>query len=179
MRYEYKVVPAPTKPQKAPRVKGAEAKFAYGLETVMNTYAADGWEYQRADILPSEERRGLRASQTVYRTVLVFRRALEEAASEPETEAAPLFAVPDDISAPEPPAAPEMPDVAHQAYEPADVPEVSEVSEAEHISDAERRSNFSLVGPARRNQEATAPPLAAPHVTDETRSQTDPSDDGR
>ena len=170
MRYEYKVVPAPTKPKKAPRVKGAEAKFAHSLEAVMNTYAADGWEYQRADILPSEERRGLRASQTVYRTVLVFRRAIEEVTTALET--APLRALPDDAHAPETPAASETPDVS-------EAPEVEEVSEAEHVTEAERRSRFSLVGPARRNREAPAPPLAAPHVIDETRSERDTSEDGR
>ncbi|MEL6118103.1 MAG: DUF4177 domain-containing protein [Pseudomonadota bacterium] len=170
MRYEYKVVPAPTKPQKAPRVKGAEAKFAFGLEKVMNTYAEDGWEYQRADILPSEERRGLRSSQTVYRTVLVFRRAIEEATAAPE--ATPMRVLTDDARAPEPPAAPDISDTSEH-------PEAAEVSEAEHVTEAERRSRFSLVGPARRNQEAPAPPLAAPHVIDETRSERDTSEDGR
>ena len=73
--YEYKVVPAPSKGRKAKGVKGPEARFAHALQVLMNELAADGWEYLRADILPSEERQGLTSSQTVYRSVLVFRRA--------------------------------------------------------------------------------------------------------
>lgn len=72
--YEYKVVPAPARGRKAPGVKTPEARFANGLETAMNALAAEGWEYLRADILPSEERQGLTSTQTVYRSVLVFRR---------------------------------------------------------------------------------------------------------
>ena len=73
-RYTYKVIPAPAKGRKAPGVKGAEARFAHGLEEAMNEMAAQGWEYLRADILPSEERQGLTSTATVYRSVLVFRR---------------------------------------------------------------------------------------------------------
>ncbi|MEQ8897875.1 MAG: hypothetical protein RID23_12360 [Roseovarius sp.] len=73
-RYTYKVIPAPAKGRKAPGVKGAEARFAHGLEEAMNEMAAQGWEYLRADILPSEERQGLTSTTTVYRSVLVFRR---------------------------------------------------------------------------------------------------------
>ena len=76
--YEYKVIPAPAKGVKAKGIKGPEARFAHALEQSMNTLAAEGWEYLRADILPSEERQGLTSSQTVYRSVLVFRRALAE-----------------------------------------------------------------------------------------------------
>lgn len=73
-RYTYKVIPAPAKGRKAQGVKGAEARFAYGLEEAINEMAAQGWEYLRADILPSEERQGLTSTATVYRSVLVFRR---------------------------------------------------------------------------------------------------------
>lgn len=76
--YEYKVVPAPAKGLKAPGVKGPEARFAHALEHRINDLAAEGWEYQRSDILPSEERQGLTSSQTVYRSVLIFRRALAQ-----------------------------------------------------------------------------------------------------
>ncbi len=72
--YEYRVIPAPAKGRKAQGVKGADARFAHALQEVMNEQAADGWEYQRSDILPSEERQGLTSSHTVYRSVLVFRR---------------------------------------------------------------------------------------------------------
>ncbi|MGY3439496.1 MULTISPECIES: DUF4177 domain-containing protein [unclassified Marinovum] len=77
-RYDYKVVPAPAQGRKARGVKGAEGRFALALETVINEYSADGWEYQRAETLPSEERQGLSGKTTVYRNVLVFRRVREE-----------------------------------------------------------------------------------------------------
>lgn len=73
--FEYKVVPAPTKGAKAKGVKTPEARFANAIELLMNEMAADGWEYQRADMLPSEERQGLTGSTTNWRNILVFRRA--------------------------------------------------------------------------------------------------------
>lgn len=41
----------------------------------MNDMAASGWEYQRAETLPSTERAGLTGSTTEWRNLLVFRRA--------------------------------------------------------------------------------------------------------
>lgn len=76
-RYEYKLVPAPAKANKIRGLKGAD-RFAATLEEVMNTYGAEGWQFMRADTLPQEERSGLTSSKTVYRTVLVFQRELEE-----------------------------------------------------------------------------------------------------
>ncbi|MGI3170801.1 hypothetical protein ACRARG_16750 [Pseudooceanicola sp. C21-150M6] len=72
--YEYKVVPAPTKGTRARAARTADSRFALTLETVMNSMAADGWEFLRAETLPSEERSGLTQSQTVYRSMLIFRR---------------------------------------------------------------------------------------------------------
>ena len=92
-RYEYKVCPAPSKGRKAAGVKGPEARFAHSLELLMNNMGADGWEYQRSDILPSEERQGLASTHTVYRSVLVFRRAIDD--TPPETQ-------PEALSPPEP-----------------------------------------------------------------------------
>ncbi|WP_439141180.1 DUF4177 domain-containing protein [Planktotalea sp.] len=77
IRYEYKVIPAPARGLKGKGVKGADGRFANALEQVMNDMAASGWEYQRADTLPSEERSGLTSKTTVFRNVLVFRRAVE------------------------------------------------------------------------------------------------------
>jgi hypothetical protein len=158
MHYEYKVVPAPSKAPKAQGVKGTEARFAHGLETLMNTYAADGWQYQRADILPSEERKGFTSSQTVYRTVLVFRRPVGSA-------------VPD-----------AMPEVAAPVAE----PEMSEVSAPDVTAPSARSARFSLLGPARAEEDGQAPPLAAPHVDrdetnwdTETQEHVDESEDRR
>ncbi len=76
-RYEYKVVPAPAKTGKAKGIKSPEARFARTVEDVLNEMAREGWEFQRAELLPSEERQGLtRSATTVWRNVLVFRRAL-------------------------------------------------------------------------------------------------------
>ena len=40
--------------------------------------AREGWEYVRADVLPSEERSGLTGRTTVYHNLLVFRRPLAQ-----------------------------------------------------------------------------------------------------
>lgn len=90
-QYEYKVVPAPRKGQKAKGVKTNEARFALAVETVMNDLAARGWEYQRAEMLPSQERAGLASSTTEWRNVMVFRRLRENDADlfEPELLPAP------------------------------------------------------------------------------------------
>ncbi len=72
--YEYKVVPAPAKGARARGLKGPGARLAHGFETLLNEMARDGWEFQRAETLPSEERQGLIHSSTGFRTFLVFRR---------------------------------------------------------------------------------------------------------
>ena len=74
--YEYKVVPAPTKGTKAKGVKGAEARFSHTIEDLMNSLATEGWEYQRAETLPSTERSGLTGSTTEWRNLLIFRLSL-------------------------------------------------------------------------------------------------------
>lgn len=76
-RYEYKIVPAPNRGLKGKGIKGAEARFANALEDKMNVMAAEGWEYQRAETLPSIERSGLTSTTTEWRNVLVFRRLRE------------------------------------------------------------------------------------------------------
>ena len=80
MSYEYKVVPAPTRGLKAKGIKTAEDRFANALETAMNELAADGWEYQRTDTLPAEQREGLMSKTTVFQNMLVFRRPVTKAA---------------------------------------------------------------------------------------------------
>jgi len=93
-RYEYKVIPAPSKGLKSKGIKGTEARFAHAIETTMNEMGNAGWTYLRADILPSEERQGLTSTTTVYRTLLVFQRLIEE----PVEDTAPAL-----IAAPETP----------------------------------------------------------------------------
>lgn len=88
--YQYKVIPAPMRGQKGKGVKGADGRFANALESAMNEMAAEGWEYQRAETLPSEERAGLTSKTTVFRNVLVFRRAQETEIAEPKLLQAPV-----------------------------------------------------------------------------------------
>lgn len=106
--YEYKVIPAPARGTKAKGVKTPEARFALSVESLLNVMGADGWEYQRAELLPSEERTGLTGSVTQWRNVLVFRRALAEGAAAPVTA---------EGTQPEPVAAPEPEDPAEPAQE--------------------------------------------------------------
>lgn len=107
-RFEYKVVPAPQKGLKAKGVKGAEARFSNALQELMNGLAEAGWEYQRAETLPSIERAGLTSTTTEWRNVLVFRRLREDDA---EAFAPELLPPPDaTIAIPEPAAVePERP----------------------------------------------------------------------
>lgn len=86
MRFEYKIVPAPRRGQKAKGVKGTEARFAFALEALMNDLAQDGWEYLRAETLPSEERAGLTGRAVVERHVLIFRRTIETPQTQPVAE---------------------------------------------------------------------------------------------
>lgn len=85
--HEYKVIPAPRKGLKAKGLKSNEDRFAHSLQELINTEAKAGWAFLRAETLPSEERSGFRARTTVYRSVLVFRKALQ-AAKDAQTPAA-------------------------------------------------------------------------------------------
>lgn len=100
IRYEYKVVPAPARGTKAKGVKTPEGRFALSVESLLNQMGTEGWEYQRAELLPSEERTGLTGSVTKWRNVLVFRRALAEGAVAPVVE---VEAEPEATAEPEPP----------------------------------------------------------------------------
>ncbi len=113
--FEYKVVPAPRHGLKAKGVKGTQARFANALETVMNDLGLEGWEYQRTDTLPVEERQGLTGKLTTFQNMLVFRRALEVAAVDvPEVAAL-------------------IEDQTEVLAVVADVPEVEDVAAAEDI----------------------------------------------
>lgn len=101
--FEYKVVPAPKKGLKAKGVKSIEDRFANAMASVMNELAAEGWEYQRSDTLPCEERSGFRGRSTTFQNILVFRRAIpahpeqsEPVSTEPTAaaQAAPIAAAP-------------------------------------------------------------------------------------
>jgi len=76
--YQYKVVPAPRKGVKARNVKGAEARFAHAIEQRINELAAQGWQYLRAETLPSDDRTGLTGVTTTVRNILVFCRPVQD-----------------------------------------------------------------------------------------------------
>jgi hypothetical protein len=90
-RYEFKVIPAPRKSEKARGTKTTEERFALVLTTVMNEMGRDGWDYVRADTLPVDERVGFTGTKTTFQNMLVFRRVLsDEAAVTPTLDAAPV-----------------------------------------------------------------------------------------
>ena len=82
-RFEFKVIPAPRRGEKARGVKTTEERFALALTTLMNQLGAEGWDYVRADALPCEERAGLTGTKTTFQNVLVFRRVIGQAEAEP------------------------------------------------------------------------------------------------
>jgi hypothetical protein len=85
-RFEFKVIPAPKRGEKARGVKTTEDRFALALTNLMNQLGAEGWDYVRADALPCEERVGLTGTKTTFQNMLVFRRAIANSAAEaPQT----------------------------------------------------------------------------------------------
>ncbi|MBW6506767.1 MAG: DUF4177 domain-containing protein [Rhodobacteraceae bacterium] len=76
--YEYTAIPAPTRADKNRALKTPGERFGATVGAVLNRMAADGWEYLRADVLPSEERSGLTSRTTVFHNLLIFRRALAQ-----------------------------------------------------------------------------------------------------
>jgi hypothetical protein len=81
-RFEFKVIPAPKRGEKARGVKTTEDRFALALTTLMNQLGAEGWDYVRADALPCEERVGLTGTKTTFQNVLVFRRVIDSLSAE-------------------------------------------------------------------------------------------------
>lgn len=112
-QFEYRVIPAPLRGEKAKDAKTPSDRYSLALTAELNRMAQDGWEYVRADVLPSEERSGLTGRTTVYHNLLVFRRVVAapaaSAARTPQPEypvAASAPAAPVDIPATPPAAAP-------------------------------------------------------------------------
>ena len=68
-------------------VKGREASFARTVQEAMMEHARQGWEYYRAETLPSVEKTGMmRKREEILNTVLVFRRELREEIAELDRE---------------------------------------------------------------------------------------------
>ena len=73
-QYEYKVVPAPKRANKARGIRGQDARFSQTLEELLNDMALYGWEYIRADTMTVETGGLLRGSKSQQKTMLIFRR---------------------------------------------------------------------------------------------------------
>jgi hypothetical protein len=99
-RFEYKVIPAPRRGEKARGVKTTEDRFAYALTTLMNQYGAEGWDYVRADALPCKERTGFTGTKTTFQNVLVFRRVIGGTAADDRPAGRLMLGEP--VSAPSP-----------------------------------------------------------------------------
>lgn len=74
--FEYKVIPAPDRAEKAKGLKTRSERFAHTLGTLLNRMARDGWDYLGTEALPVRERRLFGGSRSGVETVLVFRRPL-------------------------------------------------------------------------------------------------------
>ncbi|MFV0291924.1 MAG: DUF4177 domain-containing protein [Paracoccus sp. (in: a-proteobacteria)] len=72
--YEYSAVPAPLRSDKPKGSRNPTERYATTLTETINQMAADGWEYLRAETLPSEERSGLTGRTTIFHNILIFRR---------------------------------------------------------------------------------------------------------
>lgn len=80
--YEYLALPAPRRGQKVKGFKTPAERYAHELTTLMNELADEGWEYWRAECLPSEERKGLMSTAVVEHHLLIFRRPKAEVLAE-------------------------------------------------------------------------------------------------
>lgn len=101
--YEYKVIPAPDRGEKSRNVKTPEGRFALSIEAALNEMATSGWEFLRAETLPSSERSGFTGSTIHMRSLLVFRRAQESdvAQFQPRKLDVPAAMAAPSVSAPE------------------------------------------------------------------------------
>lgn len=88
-RYEYTAIPAPNRGEKAKEAKTPTDRYALAITGELNRMAVDGWEYLRADVLPSEERSGLTGRSTIYHNLLIFRREISTVEAVSEAREAP------------------------------------------------------------------------------------------
>lgn len=102
-RYEYKVIPAPTRGEKVRGAKLTEDRFAHALGNLMNKMGREGWDYMRAETLPCEERTGFTKRSTSFQNMLVFRRPLDTGTE--DREAMPAMILRAETAAGDPPQA--------------------------------------------------------------------------
>ena len=84
MAFEYKLVGAPERCKRRRGCRTNSDRVAAAMEELLAQEARDGWEYQRTDLIPVEERTvWFGGRHEVHRAVLVFRRALPGEMSHP------------------------------------------------------------------------------------------------
>jgi hypothetical protein len=76
--YEFVVVPAPKKADRAEGLRTDADRMAKTLTELFNDMALDGWDYVRAETLPNDSSRDLTGTAPSTMTLLVFRRLLCE-----------------------------------------------------------------------------------------------------
>ena len=149
--YEYRVIAAPERGKKVKGAKSTADRFAVALQDLMNEMGAEGWEYQRTDTLPCQERVGLTGKQTSFQHMLVFRREKAEAVLADE-EVTALLAAP----------VAEEPETPEPVQEPGEAEEVAEETRdalaaardaAAALSARAREGKAPALGPAKRDDD--------------------------
>lgn len=96
MEYDYKCVAAPEKARRRRGAKTRTDRVALAMEEILKAEAGGGWEYQRTDLIPVEEKSGwFGRAHDVHRAVLVFRRPKGASRPHPISTAAPEAPVQD------------------------------------------------------------------------------------
>lgn len=149
-RYEYTVIAAPDRGSRAKSAKTPTDRYALALAEVLNDMAEHGWEYQRAETLPSEERSGIASRQTLWHNVLIFRREIGGVA-----EAVPATAAAGPVTAP---VATEAP--AEPAKAPATDPAPAKAEPTPPATPASQRA--ADTPPLRRSAEQAPAPTTTP-----------------
>ena len=127
MEFEYKCVAAPEKARRRRGAKTRTDRVALAMQDILAAEAVGGWEYQRTDLIPVEEKSGMFSrAHEVHRAVMVFRRPAASSAPRPAVQASP-------VSAPAPQPHVEQPvpaPVAPVTVEPETAPAPAPVREA-------------------------------------------------
>ncbi|MFY0690882.1 MAG: DUF4177 domain-containing protein [Paracoccaceae bacterium] len=101
--FEYRVIAAPRKGKSAKGLRNGADRLAHAVELTLNEMADEGWDFQRAETLTAEERKGLTGKKLVEHTVLVFRRAVGQPEVAGKDDTAPAEAEAQLFSHKEPP----------------------------------------------------------------------------
>ncbi|MEM1272665.1 MAG: hypothetical protein AAGF88_02550 [Pseudomonadota bacterium] len=76
-RYEFTVIPAPTRVRKLTDLTKGQDKFCATITDILTDMGLEGWDFMGAETLPYTRRRFIIFWQNAERTCLVFRREIE------------------------------------------------------------------------------------------------------